>query len=241
MARVSVTERLEPGDTLCPHSCPQKQQHIRCMALCALTHEQMTSLNAAHLCVLTFTLQCHRAGVVHGDIKSNNVLVTSWNWLVLADFTGLKPAYLPEDNPADLSFFFDVGCQNMLQSVVFLPSSKACNPCHFHHGCHCMPVFITKPVRFYVHGTPVYFVNLDVDACGGASRSRGVCGLWHGVLLLEHVCVRVWHKQMSHAVSLEFYSVNLPRDQWSICWLEKVLMMAEMLTSALPWCILVAG
>jgi phosphoinositide-3-kinase regulatory subunit 4 len=61
---------------------------------------------AVHL--ITFFVQCHRAGVVHGDIKSNNVLVTSWNWLVLADFTGLKPAYLPEDNPADLSFFFDV-------------------------------------------------------------------------------------------------------------------------------------
>ena len=57
--------------------------------------------------LLNALTQCHRAGVVHGDIKSNNVLVTSWNWLVLTDFTGLKPTYLPEDNPADLSFFFD--------------------------------------------------------------------------------------------------------------------------------------
>ncbi len=45
--------------------------------------------------------------LVHGDIKSNNILVTSWNWLVLSDLTGLKPGYLTEDNPADLSYFFD--------------------------------------------------------------------------------------------------------------------------------------
>jgi serine/threonine protein kinase len=72
-------------------------------------------------------LQCHRAGVVHGDIKSNNVLVTSWNWLVLADFTGLKPAYLPEDNPADLSFFFDVRFQSILQSMAVRFILLACS------------------------------------------------------------------------------------------------------------------
>jgi phosphoinositide-3-kinase regulatory subunit 4 len=34
--------------------------------------------------------------------------VTSWNWLYLSDFSSsFKPTYLPEDNPADFSFFFD--------------------------------------------------------------------------------------------------------------------------------------
>ena len=44
----------------------------------------------------------------HGDIKSENILVTSWNWLFLTDFSSsFKKTYLPEDNPADFSYFFD--------------------------------------------------------------------------------------------------------------------------------------
>ncbi|KAH8939339.1 hypothetical protein BDL97_15G033100 [Sphagnum fallax] len=54
--------------------------------------------------------QIHERGICHGDIKCENVLVTSWNWVYLADFYGsLKPTYLPVDNPADFSFFFDTG------------------------------------------------------------------------------------------------------------------------------------
>lgn len=52
---------------------------------------------------------CHARNVYHGDIKTENVLVTSWNWLYLADFSSsYKPVYLPEDNPADFSFYFDM-------------------------------------------------------------------------------------------------------------------------------------
>jgi len=34
--------------------------------------------------------------VCHGDIKSENVMVTSWNWVLLTDFASFKPTYLPE-------------------------------------------------------------------------------------------------------------------------------------------------
>ncbi|PSN62239.1 phosphoinositide 3-kinase regulatory subunit 4 [Corynespora cassiicola Philippines] len=52
---------------------------------------------------------CHSRNIYHGDIKSENVLVTSWNWLYLTDFSSsYKPAHLPEDNPADFSFYFDM-------------------------------------------------------------------------------------------------------------------------------------
>ncbi|KAJ3398997.1 Serine/threonine-protein kinase [Chytriomyces hyalinus] len=51
--------------------------------------------------------QAHAMNIFHGDIKSENVLVTTWNWAYLSDFAGYKPTYLPEDNPADFSFFFD--------------------------------------------------------------------------------------------------------------------------------------
>ncbi|KAF8336386.1 uncharacterized protein EI90DRAFT_3144677 [Cantharellus anzutake] len=45
--------------------------------------------------------------IAHGDIKSENILVTSWNWVYITDFASYKPVYLPEDDPADYSFYFD--------------------------------------------------------------------------------------------------------------------------------------
>ncbi|KAG8212699.1 hypothetical protein J437_LFUL019599 [Ladona fulva] len=51
--------------------------------------------------------QCHKVGVCHGDIKLENIMITSWNWVLLTDFASFKPTYLPEDNPADFSYFFD--------------------------------------------------------------------------------------------------------------------------------------
>ncbi|XP_049778491.1 phosphoinositide 3-kinase regulatory subunit 4 [Schistocerca cancellata] len=51
--------------------------------------------------------QCHKVGVCHGDIKLENIMITSWNWVLLVDFASFKPTYLPEDNPADFSYFFD--------------------------------------------------------------------------------------------------------------------------------------
>ncbi|XP_072977494.1 serine/threonine-protein kinase VPS15 isoform X1 [Typha angustifolia] len=63
---------------------------------------------------LAFQLLCaveqsHSKGVCHGDIKCENVFVTSWNWLYLADFASFKPTYIPHDDPSDFSFFFDTG------------------------------------------------------------------------------------------------------------------------------------
>ncbi|KAJ5559158.1 hypothetical protein N7535_008978 [Penicillium sp. DV-2018c] len=58
------------------------------------------------LCALR---DCHAQDIYHGDIKTENVLVTAWNWLYLSDFSSsFKPTFLPEDNPADFSFFFDI-------------------------------------------------------------------------------------------------------------------------------------
>lgn len=51
---------------------------------------------------------CHAKNIYHGDIKTENILVTSWNWLYLTDFAAsIKPHYLPEDNPVDFSLFYD--------------------------------------------------------------------------------------------------------------------------------------
>ena len=50
---------------------------------------------------------CHARDVIHGDIKTENFLLTSWNWVMLTDFACYKPVELLEDNPAAYSFFYD--------------------------------------------------------------------------------------------------------------------------------------
>jgi phosphoinositide-3-kinase regulatory subunit 4 len=52
--------------------------------------------------LLAAVTQAHDKGVCHGDIKPENVLITSWGWLLLADFAPYKPAMLPADNPVSL-------------------------------------------------------------------------------------------------------------------------------------------
>ena len=51
--------------------------------------------------------ECHSRNVVHGDLKTENFLLTSWNWVLLTDFACYKPVELLEDNPAAYSFFYD--------------------------------------------------------------------------------------------------------------------------------------
>ncbi|KAG7923631.1 hypothetical protein KL905_000849 [Ogataea polymorpha] len=49
----------------------------------------------------------HQKNVYHGDLKTENVLMTSWNWCLISDFAVFKPVYLPENNPSQFSFYFD--------------------------------------------------------------------------------------------------------------------------------------
>ncbi len=46
--------------------------------------------------------QCHERSVCHGDIKTENVLVTSWNWVFLTDFASYKPVRVPADHMVSL-------------------------------------------------------------------------------------------------------------------------------------------
>lgn len=56
------------------------------------------------LCALN---QMAKLEICHGDIKSENIMITSWNWLLLTDFASYKPILVPVDNPADFNYFFD--------------------------------------------------------------------------------------------------------------------------------------
>lgn len=80
------------------------------------------------LCALR---DCHSKDVYHGDIKTENVLVTSWNWLYLSDFSSsFKRVMLPEDNPADFSYFFDTSDKRTcyLAPERFLPPGEQADP-----------------------------------------------------------------------------------------------------------------
>jgi phosphoinositide-3-kinase regulatory subunit 4 len=51
--------------------------------------------------------QCRICGICHGDIKTQNILVSSSNWVQLTDFAPFKPTFVPYDNPSCFTFFFD--------------------------------------------------------------------------------------------------------------------------------------
>uniref|UniRef100_A0A1I7V7K1 non-specific serine/threonine protein kinase n=1 Tax=Loa loa TaxID=7209 RepID=A0A1I7V7K1_LOALO len=55
--------------------------------------------------------QCEYAEVCHGDLKTQNILVSSYNWVQITDFASFKPASIPSDDPSCFTFFFDTSRQ----------------------------------------------------------------------------------------------------------------------------------
>lgn len=76
-------------------------QRITSMPLFSLYDKLWLSFQL--LCALS---QVHTEGFYHGDIKPNNVALTSWNWLLLTDFAPYKPLYMPSANLGDYEFYF---------------------------------------------------------------------------------------------------------------------------------------
>ncbi|KAL0472447.1 phosphoinositide 3-kinase [Neurospora intermedia] len=106
------------------------------------------------LCALR---DCHAKEIYHGDIKTENTLVTSWNWLYISDFSSsFKPVMLPEDNPADFSYFFDTSGRRTcyLAPERFLPPGQDPDPNAkitwamdvFSAGCVIAELFLETPI-----------------------------------------------------------------------------------------------
>ncbi|KAJ2905389.1 hypothetical protein MKZ38_005487 [Zalerion maritima] len=104
---------------------------------------------------------CHAQDVYHGDIKTENMLVTSWNWLYLSDFSApFKPVNIPDDNPADFSYFFDTSGRRTcyIAPERFLTPGESASPKLtvdwamdiFSVGCVVAELFLETPI-FNLH------------------------------------------------------------------------------------------
>lgn len=148
--------------------------------------------------------------VYHGDIKTENVLVTSWNWVFLVDFASYKPTYLPEvgdfedvsdfvlrpylalkDDPADFSFFFDTSLRR---------------------SCY------VAPERFYQAGTEIdqrivcyslrrrrlwYIFLMILVEKAGMERSEKRTHAWNGHLL-RRVGMCSWYLYHENVLTSDF-------------------------------------
>lgn len=77
--------------------------------------------------LLTALSHARSQGIAHGDIKSENILVTSSLWVYITDFSSpFKPTMLPLDDPAEFSYFFDSSGRRTcyLAPERFYPSSQ---------------------------------------------------------------------------------------------------------------------
>jgi len=73
-----------------------------------LKRRELLSIQKRYLLyqILAATEEAHAAGIFHGDIKPDNLLLTSYGWILLADWALHKPQSLPLDNPASFYYFF---------------------------------------------------------------------------------------------------------------------------------------
>jgi WD40 repeat protein/serine/threonine protein kinase len=58
--------------------------------------------------LLVYLEKAEKWGLFHGDLKCENVMLTSWNWIFVTDHAfSYKPLYLPNQNYGGFSYFFD--------------------------------------------------------------------------------------------------------------------------------------
>ncbi|CAF0798186.1 unnamed protein product [Adineta steineri] len=55
----------------------------------------------------------HHANITHGDLKIENILLTSYNWVLLSDFANFKPTFFAYEDPAEYYYYFNASQRNV--------------------------------------------------------------------------------------------------------------------------------
>jgi phosphoinositide-3-kinase regulatory subunit 4 len=55
----------------------------------------------------------HNVNIAHGDLKIENILLTSYNWILLSDFANFKPTYFAYEDPAEYYYYFNASQRNV--------------------------------------------------------------------------------------------------------------------------------
>jgi len=75
--------------------------------------------------MLAAICELHAANLWHGDIKTDNVFVTSSGHAILTDLAyPFKPTYVPTDDPAEVSFYFEPASDHVARGRCYLAPER---------------------------------------------------------------------------------------------------------------------
>lgn len=112
--------------------------------------------------------QLHSVGLCHGDIKPENVLLTTTNWAILADIACCKPVMIPTASSVDFSFFFDSSGKRTccIAPERFYDPGQQCT----REITHKMDIFSLgcTIASFYLEGAPLFNLGQLLEYRRGA-------------------------------------------------------------------------
>lgn len=116
--------------------------------------------------MLKIVKDIHESGTQHGDLKLENFLTTSWNWVMLTDFSNsTKPTYLPDDNPNQFSFYFDTSRRR----VCYIAPERFCSTSSSKHPIDANNIKdntkkVTDSMDLFSLGCVIAELHLDGDS-----------------------------------------------------------------------------